>query len=187
MAPKFVTTKPPSATLHLLLSPPTKRSAFLHRVRVEENSRAASKQLHLPWTDKCHDYSDETLLQKKGISVHQIHAQRFHFSPPELDRSYSSIFDSRCRSKIAGLNWARSCLDSFACWRPATDTEGTRSRPWMEMDLKRDMHISGVVTQGVSKRLGLENPHVKKIQVWCRTRASRSHFWPLLICPCSGI
>ena len=131
--------------------------------------RAASKQLHLPWTDKCHDYSDETLLQKKGISVHQIHAQRFHFSPPELDRSYSSIFDSRCRSKIAGLNWARSCLDSFACWRPATDTEGTRSRPWMEMDLKRDMHISGVVTQGVSKRLGLENPHVKKIQVWCRT------------------
>ena len=52
-------------------------------------ARAAAKRLHLPWAGKCYDFCDETVLQRKGLSVQQIHAQRFHFNPPDLNRTVS--------------------------------------------------------------------------------------------------
>lgn len=53
--------------------------------------RAAAKQLHMTWAEKRHDYCDEILLQRNGMSVEQIHAQRYHYSPPEINCKVSCL------------------------------------------------------------------------------------------------
>ena len=50
--------------------------------------RAAARQLHSTWTEKCHD-SDEMLLLRSGVPVEQIHAQRYHYNPPDINRRVS--------------------------------------------------------------------------------------------------
>jgi hypothetical protein len=125
--------------------------------------RAAARQLHLTWAEKRHDYCDEMLLQRSGLSMEQIRARRYHLNPPDVNRKYSSILDSR--TQVAGLTWARSRLDSDACWSPAA----VNGKHWMEMDLGRNYSICGVVTQGHARtKDGMENNYVKSFMVLCR-------------------
>jgi hypothetical protein len=51
--------------------------------------RAAARQLHSTWADKRHDYCDEMLLLRSGLPVEQIHAQRNHYNPPDINRRVS--------------------------------------------------------------------------------------------------
>ena len=143
-------------------------------------ARAAAKDLHLPWAEKRHD-ADEITLQRQGLSVQEIHARRYHLNSPEVDRTYSSVFDSQ--SMIPGLQWAQSCLEAPGCWRPAEDEERAGARPWMEIDLQCNTSIVGVVTQGLPQldarsqnlylkadwsKLDSSQMHVTQFQVWCR-------------------
>ncbi len=52
--------------------------------------RAAARQLHLTWAEKRHDYCDEMLLQRSGLSVEQIRARRNHLNPPDINRKVSA-------------------------------------------------------------------------------------------------
>jgi len=61
-------------------------------------------------------------------------------NPPELDRSYSSVYNNN----PIGTGLARSMLDSAASWSPSTSA-GVH---WMQIDLGANKTISGVVTQG---------------------------------------
>ena len=51
--------------------------------------RVAARQLHSTWTEKRRDYCDETLLLRGGLPVEQIHAQRYHYNPPDINRRVS--------------------------------------------------------------------------------------------------
>ena len=65
--------------------------------------RAAARQLHLTWAEKRHDYCDEMLLQRSGLSMEQIRARRYHLNPPDVNRKVSV---SKCGQAIS----VRSCI-----------------------------------------------------------------------------
>ena len=63
-------------------------------------------------------------------------------NPPELDRSYSSVYNN----DAIGTGHARSMLDSLQAWSPSTVI--LSGPQWMQIDLGANKTISGVVTQG---------------------------------------
>lgn len=63
-------------------------------------------------------------------------------NPPELDRSYSSVYSAN----TPGIGHARSMLDSLQAWSPSSNT--SMGSHWMQIDLGANKTISGVVTQG---------------------------------------
>lgn len=63
-------------------------------------------------------------------------------NPPELDRSYSSVYNN----SAPGTGLARSMLDSSASWSPASGF--IIGSEYMQIDLGANKTISGVVTQG---------------------------------------
>jgi hypothetical protein len=100
------------------------------------------------------------LLSRSPSSLNDTHTHTH-------TRQYSSILDAR--AMVPGLGWARSCLDSFGCWSPDEGAQNPGPRQWMEMDLGRELHVAGVVTQGhMPTQDGLEKNHVKRFMVLCR-------------------
>ena len=63
-------------------------------------------------------------------------------NPPELDRSYSSVYNN----DAPGTGHARSMLDSLQAWSPSNAVN--IGDHWMQIDLGANKTISGVVTQG---------------------------------------
>jgi hypothetical protein len=110
-------------------------------------ARAARKEQHLDdgaAHRKLRDYVDERHRVKHGgLTEQQVVRERVHWNPPELSRKYSSIKKRPDCAQVAGLGWARSCLDSAASWQPSSSliTE------WMEIDAGEEMELLGLVTQ----------------------------------------
>ena len=83
------------------------------------------------------------------------------FNPPEMYRSYSSVF----ADSATGTGHAQSMLDSPQAWSAAIPITGEQ---WMQIDLGAVLMVGGVVTQGRSD----VPDHVTRYRVEVATQSS---------------
>ena len=92
------------------------------------------------------DSSPSTFILAQGVSTTGSEGSGLTantvLNPPELDRSYSSVYNN----SAPGTGYARSMLDSPVSWSPASGF--IIGSEYMQIDLGANKTISGVVTQG---------------------------------------
>ena len=57
-------------------------------------------------------YADCMRVNQAGLTEAEIVSRRRHMNPPEHQRIYSSILETKASKPLSGLGWARSCLVS---------------------------------------------------------------------------
>ena len=105
---------------------------------------------------------------------------------PDSSLSASSVYSSSVEARLARLNSS----EGGGAWCPSSVLTNT-SREWLEVDLGREMMVTGIITQGRWDRgLGQEFAELVKVEYWSyglwvgdgeTRRANTDTFTPVLV------